>query len=113
MVEHAPTPWQIGIALYPYVHFYGPSDKAGGALAVGACVTALGKEYDEANAAFIVKAVNNHEALVKALTAACGYMRNASIDLSTGCTKATAIRTIDGGLKQAEAVLAAVGGPST
>jgi hypothetical protein len=40
-----------------------------------------------------------------ALSAACGYMRNASIDLSTGCPKATAIRTIEGGLKLAEAAL--------
>lgn len=34
----------------------------------------------------------------RALDAACGYLLNAKIDLETGCTKATAIRTIEGGL---------------
>lgn len=61
--EHAPTPWQIGIALYPYRHFYGSSDKNGAALAIGSCVTALGEKYDVANAAFIVEAVNSHASL--------------------------------------------------
>jgi hypothetical protein len=66
----------------------------------------------KANAAFIVTAVNSHatltarvEELTKALSAAGGYLRNASIDLSTGATKATAIRTIEGGLKLIDAVL--------
>ena len=49
--------------------------------------------------------------LAKALRAAIGYMRNASIDLSTGCTKATAIRTIEGGIKiTQEALQKATGG---
>lgn len=66
-------------------------------------------EETAAIATRLIKAVNNHDALVKALQAACGYLLNAKIDLSTGCTKATAIRTIEGGLKQAQAVLDAVG----
>lgn len=40
------------------------------------------------------------------LSAAVGYMRNAMIDLETGASKATALRTITGGIKRAEAVLA-------
>ena len=60
----------------------------------------------QADLELIVRAVNSHDDLVKALNAACGYMRNASIDLSTGCTKATAIRTIEGGLKLVEAAIA-------
>jgi hypothetical protein len=44
-------------------------------------------------------------ALTRELSAACGYMRNAKIDLETGATKATAIRTIEGGLRRAEAAL--------
>jgi len=40
------------------------------------------------------------------LKAAVGYMRNAKIDLKTGATKATAIRTVSGGIARAEAALA-------
>jgi len=55
------------------------------------------------------KRINLHDDLVAALSAATGYMRNAKIDLETGATKATAIRTIDGGIKRAEAALAKAG----
>ena len=48
---------------------------------------------------------NTTEHLAKALSAAIGYMRNAKIDLETGAPKATAIRTIEGGIKRAEAAL--------
>jgi hypothetical protein len=47
--------------------------------------------------------------LIAALEASCGYLLNARIDLETGCTKATAIRTIDGGLKRAREVLSLMG----
>lgn len=50
-------------------------------------------------------AIAEIEAFRAELSASCGYMRNASIDLSTGCPKATAIRTIEGGLKRFEAFL--------
>lgn len=40
-----------------------------------------------------------------ALSAACGYMRNAAIDLGTGAPKKTALATVEGGLKRAEAAL--------
>lgn len=40
------------------------------------------------------------------MRAAAGYLRNAKIDLETGATKATAIRTIEGGLKRLEAAIA-------
>jgi hypothetical protein len=62
-----PTPWHIGIVLYPYRHFYGPTDAQGFSRAVGSCVTALGEDYDVANAALIVRSVNAHAGLVKAL----------------------------------------------
>ena len=42
------------------------------------------------------------------LSAAVGYMENARIDLQTGCTKAVAIRTIEGGIKRARTALAPV-----
>lgn len=44
--------------------------------------------------------------LLQALQAAAGYLRNAKIDLETGCTKATAIKTIEGGLRLVEAAIA-------
>lgn len=50
-----------------------------------------------------------NERLVKALKAACGYLMNAKIDLSTNCTKAMAIRTIEDGIKLAQGSLASVG----
>ncbi len=43
--------------------------------------------------------------LREALSAACGYMRNAAIDLGTGAPKKTALATVEGGLKRAEAAL--------
>lgn len=46
------------------------------------------------------------EELIAELSAAVGYMRNAKIDLETGATKATAIRTVSGGIARAEAALA-------
>lgn len=45
------------------------------------------------------------EFLAAELSAAVGYMRNAKIDLETGATKATAIRTVEGGIRRAEAAL--------
>lgn len=43
--------------------------------------------------------------LVEALSAASGYLLNAKIDLETGCPKAVAIQTIEGGLKTVRAAL--------
>lgn len=43
--------------------------------------------------------------LLAELEAMCGYLLNAKIDLETGCPKATAIRTIEGGLKRARAAI--------
>ena len=39
------------------------------------------------------------------LSASVGYLLNAKIDLETGATKATAIRTIEGGIARARALL--------
>lgn len=46
--------------------------------------------------------------LTDELSAMLGYMRNARIDLETGAPKATAIRTISGGIKRAEEALAKI-----
>jgi hypothetical protein len=47
--------------------------------------------------------------LEAALKASVGYMLNAKIDLETGAPKATAIRTIEGGIKLARAALVKAG----
>ena len=44
--------------------------------------------------------------IVEAALAAIGWLRNAQIDLETGAPKATAIRTIQGGIKMLEKVFA-------
>jgi len=46
--------------------------------------------------------------LREALESARGYLMNAKIDLETGAKKATAIGTIDGGIRTVEAALARV-----
>lgn len=75
--------------------------------------TAVSEEEAIANAAFIVAACNQHasliaqrDALLAALRAAGGYLRNAHIDLATGAPKATALRTIEGGLRDLAIALA-------
>lgn len=44
--------------------------------------------------------------LKTALSAAKGYLMNASIDLQTGASKATAIKTIEGGIRLIDKALA-------
>lgn len=43
--------------------------------------------------------------LIRELSAALGYLINARIDLESGCPKATAIRTLTGGIDRFRAVL--------
>lgn len=50
--------------------------------------------------------IEENQKLRKALEAAAGYLTNARIDLTTGCPKATAVQTIDGGLKMIRETLA-------
>jgi hypothetical protein len=47
------------------------------------------------------------EQLKNELSAMVGYLLNAKIDLETGCSKATAIGTIEGGIRRARAALSA------
>jgi hypothetical protein len=44
--------------------------------------------------------------VVEAARGAIGYLRNAKIDLETGAPKATAVRTIDGGIAMLEKTFA-------
>lgn len=46
--------------------------------------------------------------MVAELSAAHGYLLNAKIDIETGATKATAIRTLDGGINRVRAAIARV-----
>lgn len=66
------------------------------------------REIAIANARLIAAAPD----MMVEIKAAAGYLRNAKIDLETGCPKATAIRTIEGGLKRLEAAIAEVEGRS-
>jgi hypothetical protein len=69
--KHTPTPWRLG-----------PFHKKDGSVAIHAkgesvfhmAPFASSEERAEANAAFIVKAVNAHEGLVKALERAITYI---------------------------------------
>lgn len=54
----------------------------------------------------LAELVVEKDSLLATLEAACGYMLNAKIDLETSCPKATAIRTIEGGLKMVRAAIA-------
>lgn len=44
--------------------------------------------------------------MVVEIKAALGHLLNAKIDLETGAPKATAIRTLDGGINRAHAIIA-------
>ena len=103
MSQHTPGPWTVeeyGNDDSPALVIHHDSERR-------ICFMATPGSHGDpaviaANAHLIAAAPD----LAKALSAAIGYMRNASIDLSTGCTKATAIRTIEGGIKMAEEALA-------
>jgi hypothetical protein len=57
------------------------------------------KHYDDPrNVAWAKDAADTIEHIAKELKAARGYMLNAAIDLETGAPKATALRTINGGI---------------
>jgi hypothetical protein len=81
------------------------------ALAAEAEVTRWQSAYNAANDTAVIlgdqaaKAEAEVERLTAELKAATGYMRNAMIDLETGATKATALRTIKGGIARAERAL--------
>ena len=59
---------------------------------------------------FLVNKANaERDAVIKALSASVGYLLNAKIDLETGATKATAVKTIEGGISMAREALAKAG----
>lgn len=77
MAEHTPTPWSIsGRKMKPSSEPYGiiitgeRSDGFQSSVAFCARHPGIDTSAAEANAAFIIKAVNNHDALVRALTVA-------------------------------------------
>lgn len=60
-IAHSPTPWKVGDRK-PYVEVWGPMRMNSSPI-----LASMDSEPREANAALIIKAVNNHDALVKAL----------------------------------------------
>ena len=61
MAEHTPTPWKMGDRK-PYVEIWGPMRMNSSPI-----LASMEHEPRDANAAFIVKAVNNHEPMVAEL----------------------------------------------
>jgi hypothetical protein len=125
MTDHTPTPWEVakyGKALY------GAEGRI--VLSVSATVT-CGRVDDDyyscrnasakpllylspENAAFIVKAVNNHDALVKALQALIDILEGAQSGFIPLCGSDLAWQEgRDRRIADARAVLASVGSPVT
>lgn len=63
--EHTPTPWRLGRrSAYDALTVIETADDY-----IADCTDMIGSERDEANAAYIVKAVNSYAAMVEALHA--------------------------------------------
>lgn len=75
MADHTPTPWEAGETGHgsPYAVY---SDDATGSIIAMCQHTYVNRSHEQmiANVAFIVRAVNNHDALVKAIRDACDLL---------------------------------------
>lgn len=101
--EPTPGPWEASWEAPRWV-IQGDAPLGKRAVAVTA-----GDAANEGNARLLASA----PFLLAELRAAVAHLLNAKIDLETGCPKATAIRTIEGGLRRAEAAIAkATGDPA-
>jgi hypothetical protein len=106
-VEHTPTPWNAASA-YSSICGVPIVSQTGGRVG-NTALPDMPKEWDElkqravADAALIVKAVNNHEALVETLKAAREQIETLSED---GFRPATKL------LEEIDRVLTSVGGPA-
>lgn len=98
MSKPTPTPWRFE----PWHIQEGPSAVLA---PEGWIICTTSSDED---AAFIVKCVNSHDALVVALQAVQGRIMNAKIDLQTGHTKAAGVQTLDGIIKFVDDVLVQV-----
>lgn len=67
------------------------------------------QEEDAANARLVIAAPD----MLAALSAACGYLTNAHIDLTTSTPKTTTLRTIEGGIKLVKEAIAKATTPAT
>jgi hypothetical protein len=75
MTDHTPTPWHRVIHDSSMASIEGPKEELDHVLSVSPCKNCRGEHWQwgactnpkEADAAFIVKAVNNHDALVEHL----------------------------------------------
>jgi hypothetical protein len=74
--KHTPLPWGVSLSKRGVKGYKKTSDNV--AVTIAACnvSTAIDKETQEANASYIVKAVNNHEALRDALETLMIYADN-------------------------------------
>lgn len=109
MSENTPAPWRLSHTHYEeggrtvgYTNVIGPDGDD-----IGVTIYNTGSQDTwgarrRSDAALIAAAPE----LLDALGAAAGYLLNAKIDLETGCAKATAIKTIEGGLTTIRAAIA-------
>lgn len=102
MTDSKPTPgpWVID-EFYEEGGFYKIRGEGEGICHVHAFVPEGRDPQCDANARLIAAAPD----LLKALSAAHGYMLNAAIDLETGAPKKTALATINGGIAIVKAAL--------
>lgn len=84
------------------------NDEGGSTVSMGFHACTATDWCDPASVVSCLNASRHHEDLVKALEAACDYLTNAAIDLQSGYTKATAIKTINGGIKMVREALVKV-----
>lgn len=110
MSEHTPTPWHLGRngGVYADTQFSRVfADGSGTARVCLSCDFPDRPGEDDANEAFIVRAVNHHDALVAALRAALDYIRGC-VDVWEDHLDWLRQYEPDAWELQAEAVLAAV-----
>lgn len=107
MSGHTAGPWGVGNTGPDQIMLLGDGGKGGYVCHIqiqqcgGGAIASIMEGERKANARLIQQAPT----LLVELAAALGYLMNAKIDLQTGCTKATAIRTIEGGIARAETAL--------
>ena len=76
--KHTPTPWHASETgtVGGKIYLFGPVNKDGHAIAIGDTRTAHGRQNDEANAAFIVRAVSRDHVFDELVKAAEGIINS-------------------------------------
>jgi hypothetical protein len=100
VADHTPTPWHTGSTNHTEL-VMGFRDNIECVISESDPELDMPMDEAAANAAFIVKAVNSHDALVKALRKALNYIENTEnelgIQLTCGDEARAALKEIDRG----------------